>query len=53
MRRTLIAAFSDIEALDYLENRPSEDEGSMLNAIGKTLDAIENAHKTSCDCAAQ
>ncbi|MCB8837593.1 hypothetical protein [Aurantimonas sp. VKM B-3413] len=53
VRRTLVAAFSDIEALDYLENRPSDEDGSVLHAIGATLDAIEDARKASCDCAAQ
>ncbi|MEX6505305.1 hypothetical protein [Jiella sp. M17.18] len=50
VRRALVAAFSDIEALDYLEHRPSDAEGSVLNAIDDTLNAISAAHKANCTC---
>ncbi|HEY9056333.1 MAG TPA: hypothetical protein VIN77_04210 [Aurantimonas sp.] len=50
VRRALIAAFAEIEALDYLAHRPAGGD-PMLAAIEVTLDAIEAAHAKACDCA--
>lgn len=50
VRRVLLAAFAEIEALDYLAHRPAGGD-PMLAAIEATLDAIEAAHAKACDCA--
>ncbi len=50
VRRALLAAFAEIEALDYLTHRPIGGD-PMLAAIEATLGAIEAAHAKACDCA--
>ncbi|HDZ72726.1 MAG TPA: hypothetical protein ENH55_08080 [Aurantimonas coralicida] len=50
VRRVLLPAFAEIEALDYLAHRPAGGD-PMLAAIEATLDAIEAAHAKACDCA--
>lgn len=49
VRRALLAAFAEVEALDYLAHRPVGGD-PMLAAIEATLDAIEAAHAKACDC---
>ncbi|NDW03603.1 hypothetical protein [Jiella pacifica] len=51
VRRRLIDSFSAIEILDYLHHRPAESDDSVTAAIGRTLDAISEAHAQSCNCA--
>lgn len=51
VRRQLIDSFSAIEILDYLDHRPAESADSLPAAIGRTLDAISEAHAKSCSCA--
>ena len=50
VRRRLIDSFSAIEILDYLDHRPAESDDSVPAAIGRTLDAISQAHAQSCSC---
>ncbi len=50
VRRVLLAAFAEIEALDYLAHRPAGGD-PMLATIEATLGAIEAAHTKACDCA--
>ncbi|MEC5291105.1 hypothetical protein VSX64_11140 [Aurantimonas sp. C2-6-R+9] len=50
VRRALLAAFAEIEALDYLAHRPTGGD-PMLAAIEATLSEIEAAHAKACDCA--
>ncbi|MCE7027085.1 hypothetical protein [Jiella avicenniae] len=50
VRRRLIDSFSSVEILDYLAHRPAESADSVPAAIGRTLDAIGEAHAQSCGC---
>ncbi|MCQ0988912.1 hypothetical protein [Jiella marina] len=50
LRRALIQSFWAIEVLDYLDHRPAEAADSVPSAIGRTLSAIETAHRANCGC---
>ncbi|KAB0680407.1 hypothetical protein [Aureimonas leprariae] len=49
-RLKLLAAFSDLEMLDYLMKAPAEMPDPIASAIGKTLGDVEAAQKADCTC---
>lgn len=50
VRLKMLAAFADLEMLDYLLEAKDQPADPVASGVGRTLQAIEKAHATDCTC---